>query len=708
MDGSGCYVSVNVENDEITIYQDYLGSYGLYLYHDGDYFAISNSFLKLIEYLYKNNKEFSLNSDYANYYLAASISSLVPDMTLVNEVTMLKHNFIVHINKTDKSIDFEKIDYGENTVKLNSREGIEILDKWYYKWIGLFRSIFKSNHITFDLSGGFDSRVIASLWITANMNLNNLTINSSFHNERFNEDLEIASMIAKHFDFKLNNEYVRKRNPRILKDSLNAPYYVKFGFHKKRYFPHFREENPYYRVSGHCGGTIRNYPNIPVDEYVDEICQRAKNYDNQVLKSTKRMFNLKVKELSQIYGINENSKRLSSILYRESRNRHHFGKAFVEGYLKNWITLAPLSDSLLSKLKITTDECDDDLLVITLIISRYCPDLLDFKVERNRKFNHETIEYAKIINEKYPFNPKELEYVEGHVPEKNIVNKKSYIRYGYQAELFKEIFSSKNFIKDFEKYFSKKSYNYIRRTIDKDPHYLQDIHAAFDILKVKEYIDISNTLGYDSIGNWFENYPITQSDEYEIDKLLDKYRTLRVDIINKGQNDNDFELIESSDIYLKHSTPDWFKKDDGIGHVLKTQNSNLKLKLKAINDGMLRIKIRAENIKDVNGNHFPVYVDCMKFELNGESIIDENTLISLDGFTYIKDVKDGDTISINIDWLPFNKNSVFTNKDVDALERENKILKKKLASLEKENSLMKESLDNKVLDLGNLVKKVKK
>lgn len=708
LDSTGSYVSVNVNDDEITIHQDYLGSYGLYLYQTDDYFALSNSFLKLVEYLSKSDKTFSINDDYANYYLSATISSLVPDETLVNEIIMLKHNFIVHINKADRSISYERIEYGESTVSLDTPEGIAILDEWYDKWVMRFRNIFKSNHLTFDLSGGFDSRVVAALWLSANMNLDKLTINSSHHNDSFDEDFEIASEIADYFDFKLNNDYKRKRIPCTLEESINTPLYVKFGFHKKRYFPIMKNSKPHYRVSGHCGGTIRNYPNIPISEYVESFITRAHDYDNHAEESTRRLFVKKTDELSEIYGLKADSKRLSSILYRESRNRHHFGKGFVEAYLKNWITLAPLSDQLLSRLKIATKDCRDDLFIITLIFSRYCPDLLNFRVEGDRKFNDDTIEYCRMLNEKYPLKHKDLDYVEGPGPDKKIVNKKAILRFGQQAQLFKDIFTSDSFIRDYEKHFTKKSYRFIRKTMYKDSHYLSDVHSSIDILKVYDYIDFNRNLNYDSVGGWYESYPLFKSDEFEMDRQMDKYRTLRVDIVSKCAGDKNIEVISCSDGDLRHNVHDWLDKGKGLVNVFKTQRSKMNLKIRAVSEGEITVKLRVENVKDINGNHFPLFVDCTNLKIDDEVLIDDHTLISRAGFKFTKEVAADDTLTVDVEWMPFNESSVYDLGDIIALNRQNKKLKKKVKALKKENEAMREELDSRVFDFNNLVKKVKK
>ena len=47
----GAWVYVNRKGNTVTVSQDFIGSYGLYLYRQDAYFALSNSFLRLVEYL---------------------------------------------------------------------------------------------------------------------------------------------------------------------------------------------------------------------------------------------------------------------------------------------------------------------------------------------------------------------------------------------------------------------------------------------------------------------------------------------------------------------------------------------------------------------------------------------------------------------------------------------------------------------------------
>lgn len=153
LNGTGAYIFIHSDNEEIKILQDFNGSYGLYFYKNEDYFAISNSFLKLVEYL-KKNHTITFNKEYADTFLFSDLCSFAYDATLINEIEVLPRNYKVIINKNNKSINFEEIDYQEHTIELNSEEGINTLDKWFYKWTNIIRSIKdKTNNLTMDLSG---------------------------------------------------------------------------------------------------------------------------------------------------------------------------------------------------------------------------------------------------------------------------------------------------------------------------------------------------------------------------------------------------------------------------------------------------------------------------------------------------------------------------------------------------------------------------
>ena len=680
LNGTGAYVLVNVEDEEISIHQDNMGCYGLYEYKCGDYFAISNSFLKLVEYLYRTTYPISFNEDFANHYISSGITPEIPDETLVNEIKILPRNVIVHINKSDKSMTYAELDFKEGTVSIDSEEGMALLDKWYFRWAGLIRHLRnETNFITIDISGGFDSRIVSALWLSANINLNDILIYSSeTGTKRFMEDYEIASEIAGHFDFKLNKKRPIRTVPLELTDSLNRPSYVELGFHKHRVHPTITYGLPHYRISGHCGGLVRNHPNLTLEEYVESILERSKKIDNTTYESTKRLLDSKIDEFCARYDIDKTSNGTASLYYRDIRNRHHFGKEWIDSYLYNKITLAPLSDPDLSKLKANTEECEDDLLLFSVIFLRYCPDLLNFKIEGEREIKKETIEHATKINERYPFEPKDFKYIEGPETDRTINNKKKFHTADEIKKIFSDIFLSQNFVKEFEKYYSPKVYDRFRMRLKNRKDFpLEDVYASIDILKIRDYVKINNTINQDSYGDWLNSYDAIESvnDELKIegnnlkmDKLLEKYHTLRIDVKNIGMDTNDLEIVEKSDKYCTETTPEWFGKSKGIGHVLKTSQPYFDIKFRAINDGLFNIRLRGSDVKDRNGKKFPVFIDCKKVEIDGESVLEDNLLVCHeDPYSFEKEVSDGDIISIHIEWLPFNSQSVYRTEELDML-----------------------------------------
>ena len=140
--GEGTYVYIEVKGNKISIFQDFDGSYGLYLFRKDDYFAISNSFLKLVEFL-KHDFELTLNSDFAQGLFTSGLCSHVYEETLVNEIIAIPRNFTVHIDKVENVVSFEKHDFQEKTIDLDSEEGLDLLDNWFFKYINIFFKIKK-------------------------------------------------------------------------------------------------------------------------------------------------------------------------------------------------------------------------------------------------------------------------------------------------------------------------------------------------------------------------------------------------------------------------------------------------------------------------------------------------------------------------------------------------------------------------------------
>ena len=685
--GDGAYVAVSADEKSIRISQDYVGSFGIYCYRDEDYFALSNSFLKLIEHLKSTRRHFSFNRHYADYYLGTKTSVNTFSNTLINEIGMLESDVEIIIDKDDSSLSFKRLDYGEKSVNIESRDALEILDEWYFKWIDILRNIRRStNSMSIDLSGGFDTRLVAALWLSANINLDNIMINSG-RKEELAEDFKIASQIADDLDFKLNSPLNFEKVQISLEDYLSRTPYVKFGFDKQRFGFSTRSTSPRFRVSGHCGGTIRDHMNFTPEEYILKMKKMASYLSGELAESTGIILDMEFDRLVERFDVDErDSKSLPLILYNISRNRHHFGKEFANNYLYNFITIAPLSDPLLQKISFDIGG-EDNLLLTCLILLRYSPKLLEYEFDSNRSIPESTIEKAGKINEISPFKPKEYDFIEGPEPVK-VKNEK--FTSNPLFKVYEDIFKTREFEMEFEKYYSKELYDKIRLGGRKGRNRSYDIYSAVEIIKTVSDVNDANN-NSKNYADWIEGYNTEKSNndlQIRSDSLCEKYATSRMDIKNFGTADNSIEIISNSNPYSKIEFPKWFDTDKGKGCVITSTHGEADLKIRAIGDGELSVKLKSTLNKDINARKFPVYIDYTSLTVDGEEILDENRLTTHDSpYEFKMKVKDSQIVNLHVEWLPFNKDSTFNNDEIELLEE-------KLERLEEENRKLKNVIDN--------------
>lgn len=424
-DGRGAYVYIRRDNPDIEIRQDFMGSFGLYLYQkDGD-FAISNSFLKLVEYL-KPRVHLTLNEDYANFLVVADVCFISYSETLVNEISIIPRNTVVTINTESKELSFDYIDYKEYTVDLDSHEAFDILDSWYERWIKTLRyAKAEGSSIMEDLSGGFDSRLPLVLMLNSGIDMNTIKMNSytdGLHTHA--EDLEIATDIANHYGFQLNqNQNLDSNRIWYTRDEqMMASYYIKLGFHKQMYYKGFRNIKRRYMLGGAGGECIRGYWDYDFDGFVQKQYGRcgwlSPDTQKKVKASVLKLLKSAQKQLVEKYHMDDpNSRVLVDHFFTDIYSRNHFGKDAVENYMSYSFRLSPLLDPVLHQIKVRNEGCSDRNLLTSVIFERYAKELLDFRFDSNRSIAPETIEYAKKINNKYPlpafdFTIGECEYLD--------------------------------------------------------------------------------------------------------------------------------------------------------------------------------------------------------------------------------------------------------------------------------------------------------
>ena len=145
--------------------------------------------------------------------------------------------------------------------------------------------------------------------------------------------------------------------------------------------------------------------------------------------------------------------------------------------------------------------------------------------------------------------------------------------------------------------------------------------------------------------------------------------TARIDLKLQTKQ-GDFQILSVSDDKAKVDKPHWFQKD-GIGYIIQSHVGKLKLIAKATAEGRLGFRFRgihAYNPKDKT-KRIPHWVGYTKFVVNENVIFDKLTPVWHDKpFAYGMDVKAGEEIIIQIEWLPHRDDTVNFSANVKEIQ----------------------------------------
>ena len=493
----GVYVLIRKKDNEISLNQDFYGSFGIYIYENKDknYFAISNSFLYLFEYLV-GKQELSLNKDYSDNLIISNLFIASTYETLVNEITKIPSNKLVKIKINEKRIFFHKIDYEENTIPFESHKGLKIIDKWADKWGYIIRSLKKkTNNISLDLSGGFDTRALLAFIFSSNINLNEIYIRSIHDNISTHEqDYAIAKNISSKFGFmlnKLNNTLNRKKIKWGLKDSLYNEFYTRLGFHKGLSWNNFFYIKPRFSFTGGGGENIRGCPCMAIEDYIAKLSKYAlkvNGYENLFKSSFLRMINRSITSIKEEH-IFQNDFEIAYFLHTKLLSTNHYGKASLKSFLKNLYSFQPLMDPYLKRLKFDIkDKLPHDLLAYIYI--RFAPDLISFPFEGNRILKKKSIQKALILNKSFHPYDKKKDYnknfyidLQRKSPVKSLDLKTRDIQY------LNNFFESREFKSIINKIYDKNVYNWAQEYKYKSNHFpMRHNYALLAIAKVLKYL----------------------------------------------------------------------------------------------------------------------------------------------------------------------------------------------------------------------------
>lgn len=683
--GRGCYVNIDVLQDSISIYQDFVGSYGLYLYKSETYFAVSNSFLLLVEHLNnnKNCKNLDLNLDFINHFLELSLETKSCTETPIKQISLLDRSANILICKSSKQIYVNNIDYQEGKYSLDSEKGLMILDEWFDFWTNFIKNIAsKTELVSLDLSGGYDSRLTFLLALCSGIDMSSIrvwSINDGLHCH--NEDYEIASKISDYYKFKLNKnipigEYVNNS----LDDIINIEFYSKMCFHKEMYPQTRRYIKTLYNIRGVSGEAIRATRwDKEYCDFVKEISFNINKYSyinsNNLLKANKELFRRDFEYIQNKYSLNSNNLSGHNLLW-DTQCRTHGGKSTVCDYICNKIDLSPLMDPILLQLNLNTSECTDNNLLMLTIYERYCPKLLDFPFEGNRySIDTNTRLYAKKISSVFPYrkpNQSSNEEFQAIISNQLIENEyqinrnspiknaevDNYIKNLFFTSKVKSLFTSvcdEEFYLDAANHLNVYKYHPMRYAYG-----IISLAILFSMVNVHNNSLLKNNSVYSKCESLKHTSYYSLNRNLSFAKKFKNYISARIDIklITKTGREPDFMVTKLSDPQCKLSKPDWFQQQ-GIGYVLISDQGDIEFSCISKSDGELCFFLRGMDVRDPNNNtRIPYWINFTIFSVNDTGIFKntENLVTHDKPYVYRLSVQANSEIKVNLSWLPtFNR-----------------------------------------------------
>ncbi|WP_445361448.1 hypothetical protein ACJJIL_06490 [Microbulbifer sp. EKSA005] len=203
----GAYVCCNVTEDKIHFGVDWMGAGRIFYYQsqsDRNYWAISNSLWLLIEKLSEKGKKLALDSDMVKIsgYRGAFVQQMISESSIVSEIKLLSrwNDIVIPSSKNAGMRVVARALPSHYPDKNNKIIYKEALRSYTLEMLGRIKSLVNSGmRLTFDLTGGIDSRVtfsFASYLINREPDLKNNIVVYSSPKKHHENDFRIASIIS--------------------------------------------------------------------------------------------------------------------------------------------------------------------------------------------------------------------------------------------------------------------------------------------------------------------------------------------------------------------------------------------------------------------------------------------------------------------------------------------------------------------------------
>ena len=341
----GRYILAYQKENVVCVETDQFGSEPLfYFYGNGDW-AVSNSFLALSEHLVNNKINLTPDKEVLDtFYVEHSIcQQLIGARTLVKEIRLAPPEVRLKIDVRLSWVTLESASKSFDDLSYK-----DLLVKGLSKSISVAKTILENfpGTISADITGGYDSRIILGILKRASLDLSDINFCS---NKNAVSDYNVASALAKKYNFKINNVIAKPGRVRgeIKYDIWK---YHNLGVYLPVYEPLCTEEC-WFHFHGGGGEILRDF-------YINSPIQSIKVLESKGKKKLPGLVSV-MSEFCNQNGLDPGSQHSMREFYLKSRSRLHFGRSSFTSFSSNLVMPILTPEIQAAMAKVSSQEVSD-------------------------------------------------------------------------------------------------------------------------------------------------------------------------------------------------------------------------------------------------------------------------------------------------------------------------------------------------------------
>ncbi|WP_299520817.1 hypothetical protein [uncultured Serinicoccus sp.] len=258
----GCYLHVRQTEGRLEVSGDFKGYCKVFVYQSGERWAVSNSFVQLVDAAKARGWPVTPNEHVLSTWsrTASFWQQLATFQTAAEQISLLPRQNVLMIDREGRITQKEGAQ--PHPEARRGPYGLA-LSRFLNVWIGRVGTCLRGDavHLSTELSGGLDSRVTMSLILGLRQYFpvdlsRDFSVRSS---PRYSVDLECAQRIAEVYRLSFNKAPDREKFRHVYVDPYERWRNFSLGSYAPHYWPARSHPQGYFKVGGHGGEGHRVY-----------------------------------------------------------------------------------------------------------------------------------------------------------------------------------------------------------------------------------------------------------------------------------------------------------------------------------------------------------------------------------------------------------------------------------------------------------------